>query len=199
MGSFSWISAPKNKNERKVRNIWCVDYDNESWKVPKQESDNASFIMYIPKEFGGGFIFDKSYQDYGKINDFDMYALFGLMNEEPEKFKKIMNTYHETGKVDEEYSDYFRDWGINLDTRATIKPHRRKTEIKYPLKLRQVNSKEIDYSIEDFNLSYEDIEGYSANDPNQGFHECEYDIEINPSGLIEIKKEYYNEEEEDDY
>ncbi len=264
MGSFSWLSAPKSKNEKKVKNIWCVDYDNESWGVSKEKSDNAAFIMYIPQELGGGFIFDKSYQDYGKINNFDIYTLFGLMNTNPDKFKEILTTYRETGEVDEEFQKNNRDVGIDLDftlnlnqfiweierkkellknfdkikdedfiskyvpsfgfsfykyeiqelleikeeelyefqkdkleTALQMEIHldekflqNKKNKLKYPLKLRQVNSKTIDYSIEDFNLSYEDIEGYSANDPNQGFGAYEYDLEINSYGLINTTKEY---------
>ncbi len=245
MGSFSFISAPINNQEKTIKNIWCNDY--VTWGVSKEDSKNASFIMYIPQDFGGGFIFDKSYQDYGKINDFDIYALYYYMNKEPKIFKEIISQYKKNNSIHHKYDENTRNKGIalfyseniyslkkekveinkfiqvinkniekieefenfgNFDSISEAKNFiikcpevktintiknilferiddinniliSRKNEKKYPLKLRQVDSKEINYNLTDFNLTYEQIEYTSVPDENQGFFAVKYKIYFN--------------------
>jgi hypothetical protein len=117
----------------------------------------TSFKFLIPKEFGGGFIKDK-YQDYGylgtKENEepkYDMYELLAFWNKA--EGLKYDGEYPFMKEIDDYTSD---NRGLGIDIGFQEKDI---IKLKYPLKLVSVF----------FKGTYEDLEGYSKDDPDQGW------------------------------
>ena len=149
MGSFSWLKAD---NLTKVANI----------------VDDKPFKFLIPKEFGGGFIKDY-YQDYGYLgtkNDgtpkYDMYELLAFWNADREynylrgitvKDQLMWNGNFPALKEIDEYTNKNRHLGIAIGCYDG-----QMDKLKYPLKLVSASYKG----------TYEDCEGRSYRDPNQG-------------------------------
>lgn len=162
MGSFSWLKADELTQ---IRNI---AYD-------------APFKCLIPKEFGGGFIKDH-YQDYGYLGTkengepkYDMYELLAFWNAHmkmPTYTNRNDSDAHVTYdgslvkdhlkwdgdfpllKEIDEYTDKNRHIGIDVgcyDSEIDL--------LDFPLKLVSASYKG----------TYEDCEGKSYNDPDQGF------------------------------
>lgn len=151
MGSFSWLKADKLT---KVANVIY----------------GKPFKFLIPKEFGGGFIQER-YQDYGRLgakNDsssyskekYDMYELLAFWNADDKLFEKLNWFGKSEGapppmmKENDEYTESNRFVGIDIGCYD-----KQVDKLKYPLKLVSASYKG----------TYEDCEGRSYNDPNQGF------------------------------
>lgn len=163
MGSFSWLKAD---NLTKIANIV---YDKP-------------FKFLIPKEFGRGFIKDY-YQDYGYIGTkddgtpkYDMYELLAFWNANMKMFYCINRRDKESNviyddsfvkdhlrwdgdfpllKEIDEYTDKNRKVGISIgcyDCEIDL--------LDFPLKLVSASYKG----------TYEDCEGRSYGDPNQGLY-----------------------------
>lgn len=148
MGSFSWLKADTLTD---VANV----------------VSDRPFKFLIPAEFGGGYIKEK-YQDYGDLgtNDegspkYDMYELLAFWNADMQKKDGtlVRDSLKYTGnfplmKECDEYTYDNRLIGIEIgcydDDIA---------KLKYPLKLVSASYKG----------TYEDCEGRSFSDPNQGF------------------------------
>ena len=138
MGSFSWYKADKKEN------IVC----GEMIKV------------LIPKEFGGGCIFE-TYEDYGDIAEngiiYDIYELIAIWNN-----KKLYKAVKELGynnparisSKDKELSYLIRSHGINIA--CYDEDH---LKCKYPIKFVSANC----------NMTYEECENISLSDEEQGF------------------------------
>ena len=147
MGSFSWLKAD---TLTKVANVVY----------------GAPFKFLIPAEFGGGFIKER-YQDYGDLgtNDngeakYDMYELLAFWNANEKLLDKLNWQGKENGapppmmKERDMYTDDNRSIGIDIGCYdAQI------SRLRYPLKLVSASYKG----------TYEDCEGRSYSDPNQGF------------------------------
>jgi len=137
MGSFSWLKAD---NETQVANI----------------ARGKPFKCLIPKEFGGGFIYDSGYQDYGYLVNketgakHDMYEILAVWNsnEAPDdgNYLPVIN----------DKTDSARSKGIDIGCY-----NNEIDKLKYPLKLVSASC----------NLSYEEVDGRSYRDPNQGWGE----------------------------
>lgn len=117
----------------------------------------TSFKFLIPKEFGGGFIKDQ-YQDYGYLGikddgepKYDMYELQAFWNKA--EGLKYSGEFPLMKEIDD-YTDDNRSLGIDVGCydKDILK-------LKYPLKLVS----------ESFKGAYEDLEGCSLGDPDQGF------------------------------
>ena len=166
MGSFSWLKAD---NLTQIANI---AYDKP-------------FKFLIPKEFGGGFIKDR-YQDYGYLGKkengepkYDIYELLAFWNANMQ-YPTYSNNRHGADRILEatydgtlvkdklkwngefpllkeidEYTDENRLIGIDIgcyDKEVDM--------LKYPPKLVSASYKG----------TYEDCDGKSYNDPDQGFY-----------------------------
>lgn len=137
MGSFSWLKADKGTQ---VTNI----------------AVGKPFKFLIPIEFGGGFIYDSSYQDYGYLvnkktgDKHDMYELLAIWNSE-EIADKVDYLPTISDRTDSVRNDGI-DIGCYDDDIA---------KLKYPLKLVSASC----------TLTYEEVEGRSYGDPNQGWGE----------------------------
>lgn len=143
MGCFSWMRADKTTKRSNI-------VDGDSYKI------------LIPKEFGGGFIKDH-YQGYGRVlwdtkdNMADLYGILAYWNKHPnmiydgDKYPSTMEDILTKGKT----GHYGNRWrGINISRfNGDI------DKLKYPLKLVSASYKG----------TYEDCEGRSYSDPNQGF------------------------------
>jgi hypothetical protein len=164
MGSFSWLKADE------LTRVKNVAYDKP-------------FKFLIPKEFGGGFIKDH-YQDYGYLGTkedgepkYDMFELLAFWNAHM-KMRRYANRSDETSKAvfsetlvkDElkwdgefplmkeidEYTDHNRCIGIDIgcyDCEIDL--------LDFPLKLVSASYKG----------TYEECDGKSYSDPDQGFYE----------------------------
>lgn len=140
MGSFSWNKADKLT---KVENI----------------AYGKPFKFLIPKEFGGGFMFDY-YQDYGYLGTneddsekYDMYELLAFWNC-PDKVK--YNGKFPLLKEIDEYTDENRHIGIDIGCYDEDK-----VKLKFPLKLVSAS----------YQGAYEDLDRPSYTDPDQGFYQ----------------------------
>jgi len=157
MGSFSWLKADNLTN---VSNIAC----------------GMPFKFLIPIEFGGGFIKDV-YQDYGDLGNkpdgspkYDMYELLAfwnidLINQNEDSVNRSIKLFKERKKLKydgsfplmkevDEHTGHNRLIGINIGCYDN-----QIDKLKYPLKLVSVS----------FKGTYEDCQGKSYGDPNQGF------------------------------
>lgn len=157
MGSFSWLKADKLG---KIKN---VAYD-------------TPFKMLIPAEFGGGFIRDDHYQDFGYLGykengepKYDIYELLAIWNLKEEsnyiynkyngynnELEKIIIDFTKISALKEidKQTDIIRNIGINIGCYDD-----QMEKLKYPLKLVSIG----------FNGNYEDCLEISINDPNQGW------------------------------
>lgn len=138
MGSFSFVKADK-----------LTDIENIVTDKP--------FKFLIPIEFGGGYILD-DYGDYGILGSYpdgsqkyDMFEILAFWNSHPSiKFdgdeKPLM-------KEVDGYTSVNRCYGINIGIER-----KDMLRLKYPLKLVSV----------EYNGTYEELDGYSYYDPDQG-------------------------------
>lgn len=168
MGSFSWLKAD---NLTQIRNI----------------ASDHPFKCLIPKEFGGGFIKDR-YQDYGYLGvkengepKYDMYELLAFWNAH-----MLMPKYINRGrdKLDAIFDgSLVKDhltWNGEFPLLKEIDEHTMKNrnigidigcydkeidQLKYPLKLVSAS----------YRGTYEECEGKSYNDPDQGFYPVKRD------------------------
>lgn len=168
MGSFSWLKAD---NLTQIRNV--------AWGKP--------FKFLIPAEFGGGFI-KEHYQDYGYLGvkedgepKYDMYELLAFWNAEMQ-----MRNY--VNRHDGELHPIF-DKGLVKDHLQWDGEFPMMKEIdQYTMKNRHIGieigcyDKEIDQLIYPLKLvsasykgTYEECEGKSYNDPDQGFYPVKRD------------------------
>lgn len=163
MGSFSWLKAD---NLTKTANVVF----------------GAPFKFLIPKEFGGGFIKDY-YQDYGYLGKkedgspkYDMYELLAFWNADMQDRYYANRNDSGDPKVRLK-SGSIRDrlkWAGDFPLMKEIDKNTRHNRgvgidigcydntinlLKYPLKLVSASYKG----------TYEDCEGRSYGDPNQGF------------------------------
>lgn len=146
MGMFSFMRAD---NETKQKNFVCGD----------------SIKMLIPKEFGGGNISGK-YDGYGRIQtsdyDYDIYQIVAVMNKNFIKDDMEFSFDYTAQKIREgivsddiyEKIDKDRIYGIAIGCYDE-----QQEKLKYPIKL--VSAR--------FKGTYEDIDGFSKSDSNQGF------------------------------
>ena len=184
MGSFSWLYAEKQKDHQNM--------------LPGDE-----VFCLIPAEFGGGYI-KGEYQDYGILfgqiydnsgirvhehkienetihlpdlpTNFDLYELLALWNA-PEEFESIYSIVPHV--MCENYkTDDNRNIGITIG--CFDKDH---AKLQFPLKILPYAKK------------YEDVEGFSKNDPNQGFYPWSY----NEDDDEDDSEGGYYEYSEDDY
>lgn len=169
MGSFSWLKAD---GLTQIRNV-AVD---------------KPFKFLIPKEFGGGFIKDY-YQDYGFLGTkedgspkYDIYELIAFWNAAM-KMPTYVNRHDDTLNVSYDGS-LVRDhlmWDGYFPLLKEID--------KYTNTNRCVGiaigcyDKEVDQLMYPFKLvsasykgTYEDCEGKSYNDPDQGFYPVKRDV-----------------------
>lgn len=144
MGSFSWLFANKDKktNPNQLANV----------------AEGHPFKFLIPKEFGGGFILDKSYGDYGYLDNekYDMYEILAFWNLKYDGVEDILKYDGEfpNMKQIDDYTDYNRCLGIQIGCYDSDM-----SKLKYPLKL----------VTPEFNGTYEDCPEPSYSDPNQGW------------------------------
>jgi hypothetical protein len=151
MGSFSWLKAD---TLTKVSNI----------------VEGKPFKFLIPKEYGGGFIKDY-YQGYGRLGvkpdgtpRFDMYELLAFWNADtihsfvgsPIRFLlEYKGSNLPLMKEIDEHTVHNRNLGIDIGTYILDI-----NKLKYPLKLVSAS----------YTGTYEDCDGKSYADPNQGFY-----------------------------
>lgn len=142
MGSFSFIRADHCTRRK---NLTMGD----------------KYKILIPKEFGGGFIVDR-YYDYGYVfadtdHEADLYGILAYwngckdMDYEGDDYPKTMDDILKRGKTCEQHN---RCKGINIGCYDN-----QVDNLKYPLKLVSMSYKG----------TYEDCEGRSYSDPEQGF------------------------------
>ena len=165
MGSFSWLKADKLT---KVANI----------------AYGKPFKCLIPEEFGGGFIKD-NYQDYGYLGTkengepkYDMYELLAFWNANMKYPAYEFNAYGSDRIFDALYDERtvkdYLNWDGDFPLLKEIDEYTRKNrsigidigcydaeidKLQYPLKLVSASYKG----------TYEECDGKSYNDPNQGF------------------------------
>lgn len=144
MGSFSWLRADKTTKRNNL-------------------TDGDRYKILIPKEFGGGFIKD-TYSDYGNIFEYDetkptadLYGVLAYWNKcqgleyDGDTYPTTMHDILTRGKTCLQNN---RSKGIDIGCyKKDI------DKLKYPLKLVSASYKG----------TYEDCEGVSYSDPNQGF------------------------------
>ena len=144
MGSFSWLRADR---KTKRSNLVCGDV----------------YKILIPLEFGGGFIKDR-YYDYGEVFHFDdtkknadLYGILAYWNKcdgmifDGDEYPSTMEDILVRGRTELQSN---RCKGINigcLDEQID--------RLVYPLKLVSAS----------YNGTYEECDGKSYGDPNQGF------------------------------
>lgn len=140
MGSFSWLNADTTSNNV---NIYA----------------GMAFCLLIPKEFGGGEIFDSEYQDYGYLDQkedgtpkYDMYELLACWN--APDLVKYDGKFNPLKEIDQ-YTEHNRNIGIDMGCYDE-----EIDKLKFPLKLVQ----------KDFCGTYESLATYSYGDPDQGFY-----------------------------
>ena len=141
MGSFSWLKADALGS---IRNI----------------ASDQPFKFLIPEEFGGGFIFDEGYLDYGYLGRkedgrpmYDMYELLAFWNCDPEELKWDGEfTYM---KQIDKYTDENRSCGIDIGCYDF-----EISKLRYPLKLVSP----------EYDRTYEQCLARSFGDPDQGFY-----------------------------
>lgn len=141
MGSFSWLKADALGN---IRNI----------------VSDKPFKFLIPEEFGGGFIFDEGYQDYGYLGRkedgrpmYDMYELLAFWNCNPKDLKWDGEfTYM---KQIDKHTEENRHRGIDIGCYDY-----EIAKLEYPLKLVSP----------EYNKTYEECLARSYGDPDQGFY-----------------------------
>lgn len=144
MGSFSWLFANKDEktNPNQLANV----------------VEGHPFKFLIPKEFGGGFILDKSYGNYGYLDNekYDMYEILAFWNLKGTKHENCLkydkDVFPNLKQIDD-YTDDNRLFGIQIGCYDSDID-----KLKYPLKLVTL----------EFDGTYEDCQGYSYSDPNQG-------------------------------
>ena len=147
MGSFSWLKADKLT---KVANI----------------VDGKPFKCLIPAKFGGGFVQDH-YQDYGYLGvkpdgspKYDMYELLAFWNADESTLSKLNWLGKDEGahapmmKEIDEFTSKNRSVGIGI---GCYDPQI--NQLRYPLKLVSAS----------YTGTYEECEGRSYSDPNQGW------------------------------
>lgn len=160
MGSFSWMKAD---TLTRVANI-C---------------EGKPFKFLIPKEFGGGYIKDY-YQDYGLLGTkengepkYDIYEVLAFWN--APQYPKVLESLQYDGeyplmKEIDEYTDDNRGaMGFDMDV----------INWKYPPKLVSCS----------FKGTYEDCDGFSFYDPNQGFWETKRTVENSFPYLYQQEKD----------
>lgn len=158
MGSFSWTKADRLT---KVANV----------------VGEKPFKLLIPKEFGGGYIKDH-YQDYGRVGltrdlqpKYDMFELLAFWNAEGEDREKLLyDGEFPLMKEIDQYTNKNRTIGINMGSYDY-----EVDTLKYPLKLVSASYKG----------TYEDCEGRSYSDPNQGFTSLSWDEH---DRILEVRK-----------
>lgn len=142
MGSFSWTRADHTTKRSNI-------------------SGDDSYKILIPKEFGGGYIKD-TYFDYGKVffetdHEADLYGILAYWNHcegmayEGDHYPKTMNEILKYGNTMQQEN---RCIGIEIGCYDD-----QVDRLKYPLKLVSAS----------YQGTYEDCEGRSYGDPNQGF------------------------------
>ena len=144
MGSFSWLRADK-----KTKRSNLVDGDR--------------YKILIPAEFGGGFIKD-TYYDYGYVFEYDdtrsnadLYGILAYWNKcdgmeyDGNEYPSTMKDILERGKTCLQNN---RCKGIDIGCKRE-----NADKLKYPLKLVSASYKG----------TYEECDGISYTDPNQGF------------------------------
>lgn len=133
-----------------------------SWIKADKETQVANiaggkpFKCLIPIKFGGGFIYDSGYQGYGYLvnketgDEHDMYELLAVWNS--------TDTSEDTDylPVISDMTDSNRNEGIDIGCYDS-----EIDKLKYPLKLVSASC----------TLTYEEVEGRSYGDPNQGWGE----------------------------
>lgn len=143
MGSFSWLRADKTT---KRKNLTMGD----------------SYKILIPKEFGGGYIKDK-YYDYGYVfygteREADLYGILAYWNKcdgmifDGDKYPSTMEDILKRGHTCDQEN---RLKGIHIGCYD-----KDINQLKYPLKLVSAS----------YNGTYEECDGKSYGDPDQGFY-----------------------------
>lgn len=146
MGQFSWMSV----------------HDHTQSVL-----ENGVAAVLIPKEFGGGYILDESYNGYGDFDGHDVYGLVVKWNE-PSNY------------VSDEESR-----GRGIDLACYEKDH---CKLKYPIKIVSLTNVTgitmVDGYVEDYEtntneellaqiksgeVNYETYTNFSLSDPNQGW------------------------------
>ena len=142
MGSFSWLRADHSTKRNNI-------VEGDRYKI------------LIPKEFGGGFIKD-TYCDYGIVfegtdHEADLYGILAYWNKcsgmiyDCDHYPSTMEEILKYGNTSLQQN---RCRGIDIGCGK-----KRVDNLKYPLKLVSVSYKG----------TYEDCDGKSYDDPNQGF------------------------------
>ena len=143
MGSFSWLRADKTT---KRKNLTMGD----------------SYKILIPEEFGGGYIKDK-YYDYGYVfygteEEADLYGILAYWNKcdgmifDGDEYPSTMEDILKRGNTCNQ-KNRCKGIDIGCDDDDINK-------LKYPLKLVSAS----------YNGTYEECNGKSYNDPDQGFY-----------------------------
>lgn len=150
MGSFSWLRADRTT---KRNNLTYGD----------------RYKILIPKEFGGGFIKD-TYYDYGCVfygtdHEADLYGILAYWNKcegmiyESENYPSTMEEILKFGNTCRQCN---RCKGIEIGCYDD-----QMDKLKYPLKLVSAS----------YRGTYEECEGRSYIDPNQGFYKTYWEEE----------------------
>lgn len=142
MGSFSWLRADKTTKRKNL-------------------TEGDSYKILIPQEFGGGFIkdtyYDYGYVFYGTKKEADLYGVLAYWNKcegmiyDGDDYPTTMEDILNRGNTCLQNN---RRKGINIGCYDD-----QIDRLKYPLKLVSASYKG----------TYEDCEGKSYGDPDQGF------------------------------
>ena len=143
MGSFSWLRADKTTKRKNL-------------------TEGDSYKILIPKEFGGGYIkdeyFDYGYVFYGTERQADLYGILAYWNkcdgmifdgdEYPSTMEDILKRGNTCNQENRCKGIHIGCYDKDID------------QLKYPLKLVSAS----------YNGTYEECDGKSYGDPDQGFH-----------------------------
>lgn len=145
MGSFSWLRADRTTKRNNL-------------------TDGDVYKILIPQEFGGGYIKD-TYYDYGYVfyyddtkENADLYGILAYWNKcegmifDGDEYPSTMEDILERGRTRDQNN---RCKGIDIGCYD-----KQIDKLKYPLKLVSVSYKG----------TYEECDGVSYGDPNQGFY-----------------------------
>lgn len=145
MGSFSWLRADRTTKRNNL-------------------TDGDVYKILIPQEFGGGYIKD-TYYDYGYVfyyddtkENADLYGILAYWNKcegmifDGDEYPSTMEDILERGRTRDQNN---RCKGIDIGCYD-----KQIDKLKYPLKLVSASYKG----------TYEECDGVSYGDPNQGFY-----------------------------
>lgn len=173
MGFFSFMTADTNKSITNVHSRYGA----------------LPVAVLIPKEYGGGYIEERSYDGYGEFGGCDVYDLIADWNYRyiniPDLKKPLREEFTDGKEGQMHYEGAFAEYelicSILADYQAGVKPRRMEKEyggdwkwelgiyllmdenrtcLKYDLKIVELANKQ---------LAYEEVDGISVDADDQGY------------------------------